>query len=1202
MRAAVIRTWALIAVAAMAIAAGGAWWLLSRNAGLEWLIAEAVRRSGGALAIDGVEGSLLGPVKVRRITYETDSLRIVLEDTAMDASPREMARGRLTVRSLEARSLRLETRPSPEPVRPPQSLALPLPVSIARATIREADLQGYKVRDVTFAYEGGAEGQNLSGLRADSDHGRIEIDLRVGAQAPFELEGSAALAGAGTASDWTGKVTVSGSLARTVVAEATAAARGARARGTALLAAFEPRWLEEFFVGIQDVDPAVFDGRLPHAQLHVEITGESAADGSPTGLIRAANQRPGLIAAGRMPVVSMDAHYRAASGKVDLSRLRASLGAAGSVAGSASIQRDGGSADLTVSALDLRRLHRPLRATRMSGGVRARFTAAEQRVQANVSERGISFVVDATRRGDDVTVGEFRAVAGAGELRGSGTASLAKPRRFSAAASLARVDASKFGDYPQSSLNGDLKLEGELLPDWRANVSLVVGQSTLRGVRLQGNAAGEISAHGARNLKIAVTAGANALNAGGSFGRPGDVLEFTVAAKRLAELDSRLDGALNATGRLSGTFEQPGVDVEITAGALGIRNGRRVEALRARLAGTAARHVLTVQGRSAPFDFSGRVEGKWHASEWTGSLVAFDNKGAYPVTIAAPVPVRASRRQFSAGPAEARVAGGRVSLQSLSWSNGRLDTRGELSGMPVAPFLALTGAPAFSTDLRMAGRWDLATTTHLNGTVSLVREAGDIVLTGNTPILVALERLRLDAKVTNDAVEGALDVAGSTVNGRVRFAAASLDRNAPIKLEGRFDAETLKLIAPLMGTRAVVDGRATVAVAASGTLGAPVVTGQLAATGLRIESPQYGVRLREGALNAELTRDSLKVTEFRVRGGEGTLTATGTMSRGEKPGAHVEWRADGLQIFDRPDMRLNVDGKGTVSIVANRASVRGALAARQGHYEFEKEGTPKLGTDVVVIGRPRAAAQARAQPRFEAKLLDLDVQLDLGERMRIIGAGIDTMLSGKLRLQSTRQGLIEAHGTLVSARGVYYAFGQRLDIEKGRLIFDGPPDNPALDIVARRKNLQVEAGVEVTGTARVPRLQLVSRPPVPDSDKLAWLTLGRPLREVTATDAALLQAAASALSSGGDAIPLSRQIAGRFGLDDVALRGGGAPGSQVVALGKRLSDKLYVEYQQGMAATSAMLRLSYALTRAISLRLEAGATSTVGVYFNKSFE
>ena len=185
---------------------------------------------------------------------------------------------------------------------------------------------------------------------------------------------------------------------------------------------------------------------------------------------------------------------------------------------------------------------------------------------------------------------------------------------------------------------------------------------------------------------------------------------------------------------------------------------------------------------------------------------------------------------------------------------------------------------------------------------------------------------------------------------------------------------------------------------------------------------------------------------------------------------------------------------------------------------------------------------------------------------------------------------------------MYYAFGQRLDIERGRLIFDGAPDNPALDILAKRKNLQVEAGVEVTGTVRYTFVQLVSQPPVPDSDKLAWLTLGRPLREVTATDAALLQAAAAALNKGGKAVPFSRQIANQFGLDEVAVRGGGAPGSQVVALGKRFSDKLYIGRPAGDGGDERHAAVLAVLTRAVTLRLEAGSSSTFGVYFNKSFE
>jgi hypothetical protein len=83
-------------------------------------------------------------------------------------------------------------------------------------------------------------------------------------------------------------------------------------------------------------------------------------------------------------------------------------------------------------------------------------------------------------------------------------------------------------------------------------------------------------------------------------------------------------------------------------------------------------------------------------------------------------------------------------------------------------------------------------------------------------------------------------------------------------------------------------------------------------------------------------------------------------------------------------------------------------------------------------------------------------------------------------------------GQLYTVNGTYFAYGQKLTIDPGRLIFDGPLDNPALDIVALRRGGAVEAGVAVTGTVRVPVITLTSNPPVPDNEKLAWVD---PFRE-----------------------------------------------------------------------------------------------------------
>ena len=83
-----------------------------------------------------------------------------------------------------------------------------------------------------------------------------------------------------------------------------------------------------------------------------------------------------------------------------------------------------------------------------------------------------------------------------------------------------------------------------------------------------------------------------------------------------------------------------------------------------------------------------------------------------------------------------------------------------------------------------------------------------------------------------------------------------------------------------------------------------------------------------------------------------------------------------------------------------------------------------------------------------------------------------------------------------------------------------PLDNPTLQITAWRRNQAVEAGVQVSGTALAPRVQIVSQPAVSEGERLSWLVLGRAPTDATKADLGLLQAAAGALLARGDSMPL----------------------------------------------------------------------------------
>ena len=259
------------------------------------------------------------------------------------------------------------------------------------------------------------------------------------------------------------------------------------------------------------------------------------------------------------------------------------------------------------------------------------------------------------------------------------------------------------------------------------------------------------------------------------------------------------------------------------------------------------------------------------------------------------------------------------------------------------------------------------------------------------------------------------------------------------------------------------------------------------------------------------------------------------------------------------------------------------------------------------------AHEAKTATRLDRTCrLSIDLDLDLGRNLTFVGEGLETGLRGKVRVTTGDDGTLRGRGSIQTVNGIYYAFGQKLVIDRGRLIFDGPLDNPGLDIVALRRNLAVEAGVAVSGTVKVPIIQLTSNPPVPDNEKLSWLVLGHGVDRASGADIAALQAASAALlGRGGKSV--TSTIAESIGLDDISVgsragspRGaaGGSPdaSNQVVAFGKRINDKLTLVYEQGLTVATNAVRFEYGLTRSLTLRAEAGAISSFGIYYRRVFD
>jgi translocation and assembly module TamB len=258
---------------------------------------------------------------------------------------------------------------------------------------------------------------------------------------------------------------------------------------------------------------------------------------------------------------------------------------------------------------------------------------------------------------------------------------------------------------------------------------------------------------------------------------------------------------------------------------------------------------------------------------------------------------------------------------------------------------------------------------------------------------------------------------------------------------------------------------------------------------------------------------------------------------------------------------------------------------------------PSPSEDVVVV----RAAQPQAPEAKEGERIQIDTKFDLGDRLYFEGRGLDTRLAGSIAVTGEVPTL-KATGTVRTVGGTYKGYGQKLEIERGVLQFEGPIDNPQLNVRAIRKGLPVEAGVEVLGSASYLRVRLVSTPDVPEPEKLSWLVLGRGPSELTTGDASLLVSAASSMLGKDPGEDFSKRI----GLDEVKIgradntalgvlpqstvagRTATASAAEVVTVGKSLTRTVHVSYEQGLSDAEGTLKVLWKLTNRFSVLARAG--------------
>lgn len=638
---------------------------------------------------------------------------------------------------------------------------------------------------------------------------------------------------------------------------------------------------------------------------------------------------------------------------------------------------------------------------------------------------------------------------------------------------------------------------------------------------------------------------------------------------------------------------------------LDLQGRRSAHELKATLRGSLPR-----EAQDLALDARLQGRGGWDGQAWTARIACLDigplRPGTPALLSARDIGLRwlVSGMQITAEPGRAEVGGAALRWQALAWSGGdtpELRAELQLDALSVAPLLA-RWQPDFGWggDLQLTGHASLRLNERLTAELLVERQSGDLRVTDEFgPRALGLTDLRIALNVRDGVWQLAQGFAGKdlgSLGGALTLRPRGLWPDAATPMEGVLQANVADLATwgrwVPAGWR--LGGHAAATVQVGGRLGAPDLNGRAEGEGLALRHLLYGVDVTEGRFALDLKGQHAELSTLEARAGEGWLRASGRAELGAQPGARLQISADRLRVLSRVDRRIVASGDATLDLDAKGLRLDGRLRADEGLFDFSHADAPALADDVSVQRGARDSQPATPAAPKTARQTAVSLAVDFGRDFKVKGRGLATTLRGELQI-AQNGGPLRVTGKLRADGGQYAAYGQKLDIERGDISFSGAFDNPALDLLAVRPNLDVRVGVRVAGTALAPRVSLYAEPDMAETDKLSWLLMGRGPEGLGRTDTALLQRAALALVSGEGEGPTGRVLR-NLGLDELSLaQSDDNTRATIVRLGKQLSRRWYVGYERSLNATTGSWQLIYRIAQRFTLRAQGGDDNALDV-------
>jgi len=396
-------------------------------------------------------------------------------------------------------------------------------------------------------------------------------------------------------------------------------------------------------------------------------------------------------------------------------------------------------------------------------------------------------------------------------------------------------------------------------------------------------------------------------------------------------------------------------------------------------------------------------------------------------------------------------------------------------------------------------------------------------------------------------------------------------------------------------------GRSDLALELGGTLHALRISGHFDLTRGQYQNIITGTTISNLEMRIEGDNDRLVLKKLVADDGrDGHLQGSGALDL--DPAKHfpmnmqVEFKE--TILVARDDLTTRASGNMAFKGSLRKALLSGKVVTGDVELNLGHNLAPEIvELDIEEINlpdEPLKENQSEAGGGQSPGFVDLDLQISVPGKAFVRGMGLDSEWKGDLKITGTADAPIVA-GVLEPVRGQFILMGKTFELKNGSVRFAGTSDiDPILNLAAEYKATGLTAIVALTGSASQPKIELISRPPMTQSEIAARVLFGTDAEGLTPTQSLQLASSIATLSGVWGAEGIMDTTRRTLGVD--VLKFGEAehdPTETTVSAGKYVAEGVYIEIERGTkedSRTSATVEVEVLP----NVRVEGGTTQRGG--------